>query len=161
MNEFYKSYTVAEATQKLESYCAYQERCHEEVLQKLKSLNMIPQAIDAIIGHLIEHNFLNEERYARAFARGKFRIKKWGRRRIVQELKLRAISRYNIEAALKEIDETAYAETFNNLAEHLWQASSESNLFKKKKKVLDALLRKGYESNLIYDKLNELEAVNK
>jgi regulatory protein len=161
MNEFYKSYTVAEATQKLESYCAYQERCHEEVLQKLKSLNMIPQAIDAIIGHLLEHNFLNEERYSRAFARGKFRIKKWGRRRIVQELKLRGISRYNIEAALKEIDADEYLQTFNNLAEHLWEISHETVVLKKKKKVLDMLLRKGYESNLIFDKLQELSVNNK
>jgi regulatory protein len=161
MNEFYKSYTVAEATQKLESYCAYQERCHEEVLQKLKSLNMIPQAIDAIIGHLLEHNFLNEERYSRAFARGKFRIKKWGRRRIVQELKLRGISRYNIEAALKEINDDDYFETFNNLAEHLWEISRETVALKKKKKVLDMLLRKGYETNLIFDKLQELSSINK
>ncbi|MFP9100142.1 regulatory protein RecX [Flavobacterium sp. RHBU_24] len=156
MNEFYKSYTVAQATQKLESYCAYQERCHEEVLQKLKSLNMIPQAIDAIIAHLLEHNFLNEERYARAFARGKFRIKKWGRRRIVQELKLRGISRYNIEAALKEINDEEYIATFNELAGHLWEISRETQLLKKKKKILDALLRKGYESNLIFDKVQEL-----
>jgi len=105
---------------------------------------------------LLEHNFLNEERYARAFARGKFRIKKWGRRRIVQELKLRGISRYNIEAALKEINDEEYAGTFHSLAEHLWEISRETQLLKKKKKVLDALLRKGYESNLIFDKLQEL-----
>lgn len=156
MKEPYKSYTVAEATQKLESYCAYQERCHEEVLQKLKGLNMIPQAIDVIIGHLLEHNYLNEERYARAFARGKFRIKKWGRHRITQELKLRGISRYNIEAALKEIPDTEYFSAFHELAEHLWNISREASELKKKKKIADALLRKGYESSMVFEKLQEL-----
>ncbi len=78
----YKSYTVEEAQRKMEHYCAYQERCHDEVIQKLKSLNMIPQAIDAIVVHLLDNNFLNEERFACSFARGKFRIKHWGKRRI-------------------------------------------------------------------------------
>ena len=73
------SFTVQEAQKKLEHYCAYQERCHQEVVQKLKSLNMIPEAIDQIIGQLISDNYLNETRFAQSFARGKFRIKKWGK----------------------------------------------------------------------------------
>lgn len=158
MNEPHKSYTVEEAKRKLESYCSYQERCHEEVLQKLKSLNMIPLAADTIIAHLLEHNFLNEERYARAFARGKFRIKKWGRRRIVQELKLRGISKYNIDTALKEIPDEAYFETFDELSEKLWTDTKERSAPKKKKKVFDALMRKGYETNLIFEKLQQLSS---
>lgn len=151
-----KSYTVAEAQKKLEQYCAYQERCHEEVIQKLKSLNMIPQAIDSIIGHLLEHNFLNEERFARSFARGKFRIKHWGKVRIVRELKARQISRYNIDAALKEIDEEEYIAAFNDLASKQWDFIRESNLLKKKKKVFDFLMRKGFENQLIYAKITYL-----
>ena len=155
----HKSYTVTEAQKKLEQYCAYQERCHEEVIQKLKSLNMIPQAIDSIVGHLLEHNFLNEERFARSFARGKFRIKHWGKVRIVRELKARQISRYNIDAALKEINEEEYLTTFNELAEKQWDFVMESNLPKKMKKVSDFLLRKGYETQLVYSKVTELSGI--
>jgi regulatory protein len=149
----HKSYTVDEAREKLEQYCAYQERCHEEVVQKLKSLNMIPQAIDVIIAYLIEHNFLNEERFAKSFARGKHRIKHWGRVRIINELKARKISRYNIDAALKELNEDEYLEAFNDLAERFWESAKESNLMKKKKKTFEFLMRKGYEYNLITSKL--------
>jgi len=156
MNEPYKSYTVEEAKRKLEHYCVYQDRCHEEVQQKLKSLKMIPQAADAIIVHLIEHNFLNEERFACSFARGKFRIKHYGKRRIVNELKMRGISKYNIDKALKEINEDEYIETFNALAEKQWNATNDRSILTKKKKVTDFLLRKGFESNMIYDKIATL-----
>lgn len=152
----YKSYTVEEAKRKLEHYCVYQDRCHEEVHQKLKSLNMIPLAADAIIVHLIEHNFLNEERFACSFARGKFRIKHYGKRRIVNELKLRGISKYNIDKALKEINEEEYTEVFHNVAEKHWQSQTDSNILNKKKKLADYLLRKGFESSMVYDKVHEL-----
>jgi regulatory protein len=152
----HKSYSVEEAQRKLEQYCSYQERCHEEVIQKLKSLNMIPQAIDVIVNHLIQSNFLNEERFACSFARGKFRIKHWGKSRIVQELKARGISRFNIDTALKEINPEEYFSSFNALAEKQWVSVAEKNLLKKKKKVADFLLRKGWETNLVYDKITTL-----
>jgi regulatory protein len=152
-----KSYTVEEAKRKLEHYCAYQERCHEEVIQKLKSLSMIPQAIDVVVAHLIEHGFLNEERFACSFARGKHRIKHWGKTRIINELKLKGISKYNIDRALKEIPLPEYMETFHALAEKYWNSINERNLNKKKNKFLGYLMRKGYESHLIYNKLEELE----
>jgi regulatory protein len=152
-----KSYTVEEARKKLEHYCAYQERCHEEVILKLKSLNMIPQAIDVIVAHLIEHNFLNEERFACSFARGKHRIKHWGKNRIVNELKLRGISKYNIDRALKEISPAEYMATFHNVSEKCWESLNENNINKKKNKFLGYLMRKGYESQLIYSRLEDLE----
>ena len=132
----HKTYSVEEAKKKLEYYCSYQERCHEEVLQKLKSLNMIPLAIDTIVAHLIENNFLNEERFACSFARGKHRIKQWGRLRIINELKARGITRYNIEKALKEINEEEYLDCFNELAEKQWLSIRESSIQKKKEKAL-------------------------
>ena len=103
MQKKIETYTIVEAMKKLESYCAYQERCHKEVNQKLRDMGMIPQAIDQIISQLIQENYLNEERFAQSFARGKFNIKKWGKNRIVNELKFRGISIYNIKTALKEI----------------------------------------------------------
>jgi regulatory protein len=148
-----KTFTVEEARKKLEHYCSYQERCHEEVIQKLKSYNMIPQAIDAIVVYLIDNNFLNEERFACSFARGKFRIKQWGKRRIINELKARHISKYNIDRALKEISPEEYLEAFHRLADRQLEAITEKNIEKKKKKIMDFLLRKGYETGLINEKI--------
>lgn len=153
-----KTYTVEEAKRALENYCVYQDRCHKEVEEKLFKMGMIPQACEVIILHLIEHNFLNEERFAKSFARGKFRIKKYGKVRITQELKFRNISAYNIKTALKEIDENEYIETLYALSSQKWENTKESNFYKKKKKVADFLLRKGYESNLIYEALSEYKS---
>ncbi|MBV1888101.1 MAG: RecX family transcriptional regulator [Urechidicola sp.] len=151
-----KSYTLEEAKRALEHYCVYQERCHKEVAQKLKTIGMIPEARDLIIVHLIEHNFLNEERFAKSFARGKFNIKKWGKQRITRELKFKNISAYNIKTAFKEINETDYLNTFNELAEKKFAATKETNKYKKKKKLADYLLYRGWESNLVYEKVNAL-----
>jgi len=152
-----KTYTVKEATSRLESYCAYQERCHKEVQQKLRDMKMIPEAVDLIILHLLQHNFLNETRFAQAFARGKFNHKKWGKMRIVRELKFRDISKYNIDLALKEISETDYLNIFDALAKKRYlQITSEKNLQKKRKKLADYLLYRGWESYLVWDKVREL-----
>ncbi len=104
---------------------------------------MVPDAIDLIIHHLLQHNYLNETRYALAFSRGKFRTKKWGKIRIIRELKLRNISKYNIDLSLKEIPEDEYRSTFDELAEKRFRQLSsdlpdrESGiaLQKKKKKI--------------------------
>lgn len=150
------SYTLEEAKKKLEHYCAYQERCHKEVTQKLMQMQMIPEARDHIIVHLLEHNFLNEERYAKAFVSGKFNIKKWGKQRLKLELKRKDISNYNIDSALKIIDEVDYYRVFNQLAEKKLESIKEPNKFKKKKKLIDYLLYRGWETHLVYDKVNEL-----
>lgn len=148
-------YTVDEALTKLENYCVYRERCHKEVEQKLYELRMIPEAKEKIILHLIEHDFLNEERFAKAFSRGKFRIKKWGRQRIIRELKYKGVSKYNIDSALKEISEVDYLNAFNELAEKKYASITESNKNKKKRKLIDYLIYRGWESHLIYDKVNQ------
>jgi len=151
-----KTHTVQEATKKLEHYCAYQERCHKEVRQKLESLHMIPEAIDVIIVHLLEHNFLNEARFAKTFVSGKFRIKAWGRNRLTFELKKKDISKVNINEALTSIDDTEYIEVFNDLAEKRFNSLTESNKYKKQKKVIDYLLYRGWESHIVYEKAREL-----
>jgi len=152
-----KTYTVEEAKRSIERYCAYQERCHQEVGNKLREMRMIPDAVDEIIGHLIEHNFLNETRFAQAFARGKFRQKKWGRVRINLELKARKISVYNMKLALKEIEDDAYFDTFDTLSRKRYnQLSSETDVYRKRKKLADYLLYRGWESHLVYERVKEL-----
>ena len=150
-------YTIKEAIPKIEHFCSYQERCHEEVIQKLRSFKMDSDEIDTIIVHLIADKFLDEERYARSFARGKHRIKKWGKIRIVNELKFKKINQRLITTALKEISTEEYLATFHAVAEKNWESNKESNALKKRKKFCDYLLRKGFESNLVYEKVKELE----
>jgi regulatory protein len=151
---------LPEIKNKIEHYCAYQERCHEEVISKLKSLKLPFDQIDEYVAYLIENNYLNEERFACSFVRGKHNIKKWGKIRLINELKLRKISKFIIDKALKEITPETYFTTFNSLAEKEWDTIKESNFQKKKRKFCDFLLRKGYESSLIFEKLEELEAMN-
>ena len=150
-------FSVKEAIIKIEHYCAYQERCHEEVIQKLRSMKMDADEIDTIIVHLISENFLNEERFACSFARGKHRIKHWGKIRITNELNAKKISKTLINIALKEISTEEYLSTFHTLAERNWESILETNNLKKRKKCCDYLLRKGFESNLVYEKVKELE----
>ncbi|MDI6032633.1 regulatory protein RecX [Flavobacterium sp. LB2P84] len=151
-------YSIKEAIHKIEHYCAYQERCHEEVVQKLRSMKMNSDEIDTIMVRLINDNFLNEERFAQSFARGKHRIKHWGKIRIVNELKAKKITQTLINIALKEISTEEYLSTFHTLADRNWESIKETNLLKKRKKFCDYLLRRGFESNLVYEKVKELEA---
>lgn len=151
-----KTYTVEEALAKLQRYCAYQDRCHKEVAQKLKDMQMIPQASEQIIMTLIEENFLNEERFAMAFVRGKFKIKKWGRRRLISELKQRNISKYLINKALDQISDVEYQLVFEALAYKKANSLKGVSVLKKKKKLADYLLYRGWEPHLVYEKINQL-----
>lgn len=151
-----KVYTVDEALAKMERYCAYQERCHQEVENKLREIRLIPEAVEKIMLHLLEHDFINETRFAKAYARGKFSIKKWGRNRIVNELKKRKVSAYNINLALLEIQDDDYQKTFDALAEKRLNQIKETNKYKKRKKLADYLLYRGWESDLVYEKVTSL-----
>lgn len=151
-----KSYTVDEALKRMERYCGYQERCHKEVIQKLRDMSMIPEAIDHIVVKLMQDNFLNEERYAKAFVSGKFRIKKWGKQRLTRELKQRDIGKTLISIALATLSEQEYMEAFHTLAEKKAESIKETNVYKKRKKLADYLFYRGWESHLVYDKVHEI-----
>ncbi len=139
---------------KAASYCAYQERCHKEVLEKLAELGAYGQEADLILLKLIEDNYVNEERYAKAFAGGKFRVKRWGRQKIKRELKMREISDYCVAQALNEIEEDAYLETLAGLVAAKLKSVKATNELQRKHKTHQYLLSRGYESNLIWDCLN-------
>ena len=151
-----KSFTVNELQSKMEHYCVYQDRCHQEIERKMNEYQMIPEAKEKILLHLMRHDFLNEERFSKSFARGKFRIKNWGKQRIIRELKIKNISSYNIKTALKEIDEELYVKTIEKIAISKNNTIKESNLFKKNKKIYDYLYRKGFESSLIIETISKL-----
>jgi regulatory protein len=151
------TFSIAETRNKLEYYCAYQDRCHQEVYQKMFSFSLNTYEKEELMVYLIENNFLNEERFAQSFTRGKHNYKKWGKVRIVNELKFRNISSTIIKIALNEINDSLYLETFEELANKHWESISESNFMKKRKKFCDYFMRKGWENDLIYEKMKELE----
>lgn len=149
--------TIQELKLKLEHFCAYQERCHLDVVQKMRGMAIDSNSIDEIVVYLIQNQFLNEERFACSFARGKHRIKNWGNVRIINELKARNVSQTIISIALKEISTEEYFTTFEILSLRVWENNTEKNELKKRKKFCDYLLRKGFESQLVYEKVKELE----
>ena len=151
-----RSVTKEQALQKLRQYCAYQERSHYEVKQKLWDLGVRKAEHDEIISTLIEDDYLNEERFATAFAGGKFRMKDWGRKKIYYALKEKQVSEYNIKKAMKEIDEEAYLKTLKELAEKKYISLKGEQYLVRKKKTTDYLLQKGYEPDLITKAILEI-----
>ena len=149
--------TTNEIINKLEYYCSYQDRCHKEVEQKLRSFTLLPELKEQIIVHLIENKYIDEERFSKSFTRGKHNYKGWGKNRIVQELKFRDISKRNIDLALLELPNDIYLANFHTLSEKNWNAIKERKGQKKNKKFVDFLLRKGYETSLIFEKLKQLD----
>lgn len=145
-----KKLTSDQALQKTRLYCASQERSHAEVKQKLYSYGLNKNDVEQILSQVIEEDYLNEERFATAYARGKFRMKRWGRIKIKYELKQKRVSEYCIKKAMKEIDEEEYAKTLRKLLdEKLKDLKPEKNDLIRQKKVTDFLLQKGYEWEMI------------
>src|SRR5690606_8875740 len=139
------------------TYCNYQERSHAEVRNKLYELGCYKQEVEEMIAELIERDLLNEERFARAIARGKFRMKQWGRQKIVQQLKQQQVSQYCIKRALTEIDPNEYYATLEKLAERKWETlNKERSMAAKKAKTYRYLLQKGYESSMIQEVIGEI-----
>lgn len=138
------------ALQKIRQFCAYQERNHREVKEKLYSFGLYKEQVEDLISKLIEDNFLNEERYAIAYAGGKFRMKDWGKNKIKYGLKQQQVSDYCIKKALKTIDIDEYEQKIKKLfAAKEKSLKSEKNIFIKRKKIQQYLMQKGYESSLI------------
>jgi regulatory protein len=151
-----KFLTKEEALQKLRQYCAYQERSHYEVQQKLYDFGIRKAEHDEIISTLIEEDYLNEERFAMQFVGGKFRMKDWGRKKIYYALKEKKVSEYNIKKAMKQIDEDAYAEVLRELAEKKYELLKNEQWLVRKKKTIDYLLQKGYEYELVTAAVNSI-----
>lgn len=148
MNDNYHS--KEQALQKAKQYCAYQERCHSEVKEKLYSLGMHKNEVNELLSELISENYLNEERFAIQFAGGKFRIKQWGRIKIKHALKYKQVSDYCIKKALASISETDYRDTLQKLFnQKLKTLKAEKNIFIKKRKLQDHLIQKGFETALV------------
>jgi regulatory protein len=149
----------AEALSKIQKYCAYQERCHQEVKFKLNSYGLSPEEVEEIVSTLITENFVNEARFAKAFAGGKFRIKKWGRNKIVNELESLGLTNACIALGLKEIDSSDYSKTLRGLLLKKVEEISDNNLFLRRNKVARFAIAKGYEPDLVWEMVKELVIV--
>lgn len=150
-----KVYTVLQALAKAQDWCAYQERCQQEVRDKLYSYGLHHNDVENLISKLISDNYINEERFAKAYVGGKFRIKKWGRNKIKAGLRARKISEYCIRSGFKEIDEEEYIKTLKKLLDVKSKLLKEKNAIRKKYKLLSYAGSKGYEQTLIMEILNE------
>ncbi len=148
-------FTPQQALPKAKYYCAYQERCHSEVKSKLYGFGLNTKEVDEILSKLIEENYLNEERFALEFAGGHFRSKKWGRVKIAYALKQKQVSAYCIKKALKQIDEDDYLVTLQKIFDDkLRTLKSEKNIFIRKRKLVDHLMQRGFENDLIRELVN-------
>jgi len=154
MNNF--DLTLKEIERKLQHYCSYQDRCHKEVIEKLKTYKIKSSDLNQIVSNLINENFLNESRFSKSFVRGKFNIKNWGKVRIHNELKKRNISAYNISLGMKEINEIEYHKKLDYIFNKKLSSLDGINNISKKKKIISYLTYRGWERNLIYDKINEI-----
>jgi regulatory protein len=147
--------TPQQALLKAAHYCAYQERSHKEVIEKLNEWGIWGIEAQEILLKLIEQNYVNEERYAIAFAGGKFRVKHWGKVKISQALKLQQVSDYCINKALAQISDNEYEETLALLIEKKWDQTRDNNSFARKNKVAKYALSKGFEGELVWEQLKK------
>lgn len=156
MQKKFKNLTFDQAKQKALRYCAYQERSHQEVKNKLYELGIHSSDVDELLVYLITEGFLNEERFAKVFAGGKFRIKKWGRIKIIRALESKGLTKNCIRIGLKEIEEADYLQTLENLLESKISNLHEDNVFVARDKVSKYAIQHGYEPDLVWEKLKKL-----
>ncbi|WP_109832872.1 regulatory protein RecX [Reichenbachiella versicolor] len=151
-----KRLTPKQAKLKAANYCAYQERSQKEVKKKLYDLGLWKDEVDEVLTDLIIEGFINEERFAKSYVGGKFRVKKWGRNRILMGLKEHHISKYCIKKGMEEIDDSEYKSTLAILIEKKAFTEKETNVFKRREKISRSMIYKGYESSLVWEFVNDL-----
>ncbi|MFN4233761.1 MAG: regulatory protein RecX [Bacteroidia bacterium] len=159
-NKKQKVYTVKQGIVKAQAYCAYQERCQQEVRNKLNEWGLYGDEAEEVIAALISDNFLNEERFAMAYVSGKFRIKKWGRVRLKLELKSRKISEYCIKKALAQISSDEYEKTIKELIEKKKKDIKDKLPFMRKHKMMKYIVSKGFEQDIVQSILDEMHWFN-
>jgi len=143
--------------EKLRKYCVYQDRCHSEVRSKLLSIKVYGDNLEEIMAILIREGFLNEERFARSYCRGKFRIKKWGRQKIRQNLIFKKVSEYCIKKGMEEIDEEEYLNTMNETLLNAMHKYTSFSQAMQKDKAIKYTNSRGFELPLIYNAIREIE----
>ena len=152
-----KIYDIKTAIEKLKNYCALQDKCKWDVKQKMKEWGLRNKAQDYIIEELINEKYIDEERYSKSFCRGKFKIKKWGKMKIINELRKKCVTEICINKGIEEISDTEYLKELDMQYHKKKDSIKEKNYFLRKRKITTYLINKGYESNLVWDQLKELK----
>ena len=150
-------YDIKILIEQLKNYCAIQERCSSDIVTKMKTWRITNENQNKILDILIQEDFINDKRYSKSFCRGKFRIKKWGKVKITNELKRKNINPSTITSSLNEIKDIDYNTALDTQFNKKKQSIKSSNYYDKKKKIANYLIGKGYESNLVWEKLRELK----
>ncbi len=151
-----KVYSIKEGRTKAMKYCAYQERTQQQVRDKLYEWGLYGDEVEEVISYLITENFLNEERFAKSYASGHFRMKKWGKIKIKQGLEQKKLSAYCIKKGMQEIDSSEYIETLNELLDKKYHTLKDSNIYIRKQKAVKHLLQKGYEADLVWAAMEDI-----
>ena len=151
-----KIYDLKEVKSRIRFYCAKEDRCQQQVMDKLLDYGVSIGVSEEILQELIQEKYVDEERYARSYCSGKFKIKKWGKRKIIFELKKKKVSDVCIQKGLEEIEEVAYLHTLQQLLEKKKDLTNDANQFVSKKKMVDYVVRKGYESDLVWEAVHKL-----
>lgn len=151
-----KIHDLEEAREKIRAYCLYRERSQKEVSDKLQSYGLIPAVRDVLLSELIQEGYLDEERFARAFVRGKYKIKKWGRYKIKQALYPHRLSDYVLKKAFSEIDPELYFQNLISVAEKRWPLTKATNSFQRKLKLRAYLQNRGFEGDLVQEALEQI-----
>ena len=149
-------YDIKNAIERLKNYCALQDRCQWDVTQKMKEWGLLEMTQNHILEILIQEKYVDEERFAQSFCRGKFLIKKWGKVKITNELKKKRISDICIKKGLEVIDLTEYDLLLENLLAKKNNTLRDKNHFTRKSKLARFLIQRGFEGNLVWDKIREL-----
>ena len=147
---------MPEARQRIYAYCAYQERTHQEVKRKLFEFGLRTDEVDELLSQLITEGYLNEERFAKAFAGGKFRVKKWGRLKILNELEARGLTKNCIRSGMSEIDDADYSSTLTSLLSKKAELITDNDSLKKKERLAKFAIQKGYEPELVWKHVKQL-----
>lgn len=140
---------------KVARYCAYQERTQQEVRNKLYSYGLAGDVVEDLLAELITEGFVNEDRYAKAFCRGKFTNNKWGRVKITLELRQKKISEYCIRTGLQEIEEEDYLRLLKNLVDQKWKSLKGEDAYVRKNKTARYAIGKGFEPELVWQAIGE------
>ncbi len=156
MQKGLKKLTASEVRKKIYHYCAYQERSHQEVKNKLNDLELSTPDIEEMISHLITEGYLNEERFAKAFVGGKFRLKNWGRIKIVNALEAKGLTKNCIRIGLREIDDADYRRTIESLILKKLDQTDEENIYVKREKLATHVIQKGFEPELVWEIVKEV-----
>ena len=150
-------YNIKIAIDRLKNYCALQDRCQNDITKKMKEWGLLETTQTQILDILIIEKYVDEERYAKSFSRGKFQIKKWGKVKISSELRKKKISEKIITIGINEIEESDYLDTLDKLLLKKKNSIKDKNLFIKKRKIADFLFQRGFESDLVWNKLRRLK----